>query len=225
MSKKKPSKTTSTRALTGPRVLHKQIPAYNHLYDESIPAFPAQDGWYNEGLANAIAYETYFDLSGYELDDLTFTPTGGTVQTGGRYVAENMPDVDIEVLDIVSTERLSLTDVEADLLLGNVPGMSLSKEDWTQIIFGQYQVMTTNTNYSSLDIMTPIGGGSFGSMEPSAAAKLWVYRIVRINGTKVPTSELRIPAARMVLPGVVSKEDELPYMMRLKRSFELSTNQ
>lgn len=222
MAKKTPSEKVSTRALVGPKVLNKVIPAYNQLYDAVNAKFPNSDGWYSEGLPNAIAYETYFDLSGYTLDDLTFAPTGGSVQAPGRYIAENLLDVDIEVLDIVSQERLSLTAIEADLLLGNVPGMSFSTEDWRQIMFGQYQVMTTNTNYVSRDICTPIGVGSFGSMEPTAASKLWVYRIIRINGTKDPTSELKIPSSRTIMPGIVSKEDDLPYLMRLKRSYELA---
>ena len=205
--------------------MHKAIQAYNETYDNTNSVFPAANGWYNDGLPNCIAHETYFDMSGYTLDDLTFTPTGGKVQAPGRYVGENLPDVDIEILDIVSTERLYLTDIDAQLLLGNMPGGPLSKQDWTQIVFGQYQVMTTNTNYSSLDILTPIGAGNFGSMEPSAVEKLWYYRVVRINGTKTPTSQLRIPATRMILPGIVSKEDDLPYMMRLKRSYELGTDQ
>lgn len=218
-----PKKSTSIRALTGPRVLHTMIPAYNETYDLANAQFPAANGWYNAGLPNAIAYEHYFDLSGYELDDLTFAPTGGSIQSPGRFVAENIAGVDVEVLDIVSQERLSLLEIEADLLLGNVPGMMLSTQDWTQILFGQYHLMATDTNISALDILRTITIGDFGSMEPTAVQKLWVYRIVRINGTKIATTQLRIPASRTIMPGIVSKEDDLPYLMRLKRSYELAT--
>lgn len=223
-AKKKPSKKISTRALTGQRTLGADIPSYNSLYDAVALNFPSagQGGWYNEGLPNAIAFEVDLDLAGYTLDDLTFVPTGGMCQDPGRFVAENMPDVDIEVLDIISQERLSLTEVEANLFAGILPGSIGSSIDHKQIMFGAYRVMSTNTNYVSLDICTTMSAGSFGSAEPSAAARLWVYKIIRINGAKTAASDLRIPASRFILPGVVIKETELSYMQRLKRSYELA---
>lgn len=212
-----------TGALTGSRTLAETIPAYTAIYDSAGSVFPAQDGWDNAGLPNAIMYEGAFDLSGYDLDKLTFVPTGGLVQDPGRFVGENIANADVEILDIVSTERLSLPTVDAQLLAGQVPGMMGTTQDWSQIVFGQYRVMSTNQNYVSLDIMSVLSAGVFGSAAPSAASRLWIYRIVRINGTKTGTSDLRIPAARFVLPGLVVKEDDLPYMMRLKRSNEIST--
>jgi len=210
-------------ALTGNRTLAETIPAYIATYDSAGLVFPAENGWTNSGLPNAIMYEGSFDLSGYDLDKLTFVPTGGMVQDPGRFVGENLSDVDVEVLDIICTERLDLATIDQQLLAGAVPGMMGTQEDWSQIVFGQYRVMSTNTNYVSLDIMSVISAGVFGSAAPSATSRLWIYRVVRINGTKVPTSELRIPAARFVLPGLVVKEEDLPYMMRLKRSYEIST--
>jgi len=212
-----------TGALTGSRTLAEMVPAYIATYDAVGSVFPEQDGWTNSGLPNAIMHEGYFDLTGYELDKLTFVPTGGMVQDPGRFVAENLANCDVEILDIISNERLDLPTVDAQLLAGTVPGMIGTTEDWSQIVFGQYRVMSTNQNYISLDIMSVLSAGVFGSAAPSTASRLWIYRIVRINGTKVPTSELRIPAARFVLPGLVVKEEDLPYMMRLKRSYELST--
>ena len=222
-AKKKPTKKTSARTLAGPRILTQDVPAYNSLYDATANVFPAQGGWYNEGLPNAIAYESYFDLSGYTQSKLTWVPEGCMVQDPGRFVAENMPDVDIEVLDIISQERLSLTEIEADLFTGNLPGAPATTIDREQIIFGQYRVMSTNTNYVSLDICTVMTGGSFGSGQASAAAKLWYYKIIRINGIKTAASDLRIPASNFIMPGVAVQEEELPYMMRLKRSYEIST--
>lgn len=210
-------------ALTGSRTLAEMVPAYIATYDTPGSVFPEQPGWTNSGLPNAIMHEGYFDLTGYEIDKLTFVPTGGMVQDPGRFVAENLPNCDVEVLDIISTERLDLPTVDAQLLAGTVPGMLGTTEDWSQIVFGQYRVMSTNQNYISLDIMSVLSAGVFGSAAPSAASRLWIYRIIRINGTKVPTTQLRIPAARFVLPGLVVKEEDLPYMMRLKRSYEIST--
>jgi hypothetical protein len=221
MATKKPSTKTSTRALEGPRRLTKEIPSFQGVYDVTN-VFPSMNGWYNDGLTNLIAYETYFDLSGYELDDMTFVPTGVLLQDPGRYIADNAT-LDYEVLDIVSQEKLSLTNINAQLTLGNVPGMAGTTQDFTQIVAGNYRLMTQQTTTVAADLLLTINGGSFGSGEPTAAAKLWVYRIIRVNGLKIPGNTLNIPGSRFVMNGTVIKEEELPYMMRLKRSYEIAT--
>jgi hypothetical protein len=223
-AKKKPSKTTSARTLEGPRILTQDVPAYQGTYDAVNSIFPivGEHGWYNEGLPNAIAWEGYFDLSGYTQAKLTWVPEGCIVQDPGRFIAEELPGVDVEVLDIISQERLSLTQIDLDLLIGNCPGGPATTQDHEQIIFGQYRLMSTN-NTLALDLLTTVGGGTFGSGQASAAAKLWFYKIIRINGNKTELSELRIPASNFIMPGVAVKEADLPYMMRLKRSYEIST--
>ena len=210
------------RALLGPRRLTQDIPEYQGIYDGAI--FPNDKGWSAEGLPNAIMYETYFDMGGLTLDDLTFVPQGIELQDPGRYIMQNFPTGDVEVLDIVSQERLTLADIDANLTLGNVPGMMESTEDFLQILFGQYRVLLLTNTSANIELLTPITGGSFGSGEATAASKLWCYRVVRVNGTgKVAGIDLKIPAARFVMIGTTIEESELPYMMRLKRSFELAT--
>ena len=83
--------------------------------------------------------------------------------------------------------------------------------------------MVLPTTQTNLEILSTVGAGTFGSGEPTAASRLWVYRIIRVNGAKTTGDELRIPSARFILQGIAAAEEELPYMMRLKRSFELST--
>jgi hypothetical protein len=216
------------RALTGPRRLTLEVPAYQGDYSTGL--FPPSNGWSNGGLSNALMFESALDLSGYQLDKLTFYTQAGELQDPGRYIYDialtdpvTYPTVDVEVLDIVSQERLSLTAIDAQLLAGNVPGMLGTTEDFTQIIFGNYRVMVVSNTSANAEILMPVTGGTFGSGEPTAASRLWCYRIVRINGTKAPTDIFRIPASRFVLQGIAAGEEELPYMMRLKRSFELST--
>ena len=173
-------------------------------------------------VGNFISYETYFDLSGYELDDLTFIPTGVLVQDPGRFIASNAT-LDYEILDIVSQERLTPAEINAGLLAGGVPGMSNTSIDFTQIISGNYRLMIQNTTSAVTDVLLTVDGGAFGSGEATAAAKVWVYRCIRTNGTKGTGNTLLIPAARFVMTGAVVKEDEIPYLMRLKRSYEIAT--
>jgi len=62
----------------------------------------------------------------------------------------------------------------------------------------------------------------FGSGNPTAVQKLWVYRVVMFLQTPAPGDLLVIPAANIVLLGDIFKEEELVYMQRLKRSYELA---
>lgn len=226
MAKKaKKAKTESTRALTGPRTLTVDCPEYIETY---TTLFPDYKGWYNDGLTNCIAYESYIDLSGYELDDLTFVPTGGGIQDPGRYsytlATPGAPvENDFEILDIVSQERLDLTEIDADLTLLNVPSMMTSTNNFTQITIGQYRALVVpTTQATTLDIMQVVNAGSFGSAEPVVVQKLWVYRIVRVNGAKSAGDILAIPASRFIVRGTVIKEKDLVYIQRLKRNYELA---
>lgn len=215
------------RALLGPRRLTQDIPEYQGVY---TTVFPDYKGWRNNGLTNALIYETYFDMGGLTLDDLTFVPRGAELQDPGKYVYDipitippTYPVVDVEVLDIISQERLTLADIDVNLILGNVPGMMESTEDFTQIIMGNYRVMVVSNTSANAEILMPVTGGTFGSAEATAASRLWCYRVVRVNGLKATNDGLKIPASRFIMVGTTVEEKELPYMMRLKRSFELST--
>jgi len=215
-----------TRALLGPRRLLKAIPEYQGVYDPAL-LFPDYKGWISEGLPNALIYETYIDMGGLTLDDLTFVPQGSELQDPGRYIYDvggaGYPIVDVEVLDIISQERLSLADIDANLTLGNAPSMMETTEDYSQIIMGQYRAMVVpNTSGLGVSLLIPQTGSTFGSGEATAASRLWVYRVIRINGTKAPGHILKVPASRFVMVGTTVEEQELPYMMRLKRSFELA---
>lgn len=210
-----------SRALLGPRRLTKEIPAYQGIHADGV--FPAFAGWINGGLNDAIMYETYFDMSGLTLDDLTFVPGGVQLQDPGRYSCTNVDAADVEVLDIISQERLTIVDIDANLSLGNAPGMMITTEDFTQIIFGQYRLMLRQTTSSNTEILTTVDGGNFSSQEPTAAAKVWCYRFMRVNNAPLAGgNDLRIPASRFVVVGTTIEEKELSYMMRLKRSYELT---
>lgn len=216
----------SDRALLGPRRLMQDIPEYQGAY---TGVFPDYKGWASNGLPNALIYETYIDMSGLTLDDLTFVPRGAEVQDPGKYVYDippttptTYPVVDVEVLDIISQERLTLAAIDLNLILGNAPGMMETTEDFSQILMGNYRVMVVSNTSANAEILIPITGGTFGSAEATAASKLWCYRVVRVNGVKANGDGLKIPASRFIMAGTTIEEKELPYMMRLKRSFELA---
>lgn len=219
-AKKKPSKKTSTRALTGPRLLDHAVPGT--MWTTGAGNQPT-NGW-ELSANNFLYYENYFDMAGLMLDDLTLVPTVTSLQDGYPYIVQNMGSMG--VWDIISTERLDI-DYFLNYILGgrSGPGMPESTEDWNQIIMCNYRLMTLQTQFTDATLMLPATGGSFGSQEPSAARKLWIYRVILGGISPDPGSPaiLQIPATRFIMGAEIVKEDDLPYMMRLKRSYELST--
>jgi hypothetical protein len=214
-----------TRALTGNRILNMSISNYNAL-NTGDGVFPGDKMWQPivPGSGIGIYSETYFDLSGYELDDLTLVPKLIQLQDGMPYMTGGQGLTALDVFDVVSQERLDPGDFQAYGLSGDYPSSPGSTQDWTQILFCNTRLMVPSTEFSFADLLVPATKGSFGSSEPTAVQKLWLYRIIIFRGvsTEAPQT-LFVPATRFVLGAEIIDEPELDYMMRLKRSYELST--
>lgn len=213
----------STRALTGNRLLHSNVPSTIATFT-GANVWAATNGW--QTLANQVVYyENYFDLSGYELDDLTLVPTSIIVQDGLPYTTTNAtPTTQMAILDIVSQEKLNMADIYANYIATyDIPGSPASKEDWTQMLMCNFKLLTPQTDFALSTLLLPATNGSFGSSEPTAVQKLWMYRIVIPISTDLSDSTWAIPPTRFILGAEIIKEDTLEYMMRLKRSYELAT--
>ena len=205
----------STRALTGERILSKPISSYSGVNDPAT-GLPGSQDWQVDG--QILYVETYFDLSGYELDDLTLMPRYIRLQDGLPYFSEATA---LDVYDVISQEKLNITDFLLHAISGDYPGSKLSTEDWSQILFCNTRFFTQQVDFTFNNLQLPATAGSFGSLEPTAARTLWIYRVV-IPRELPEGSSLTIPATRFILSGEVVQEDELEYMMRLKRSYELA---
>jgi hypothetical protein len=230
----------SSRALTGRRVLVQQFENADMVW--SVGAGPIPDLWINRATTysasewkgiddKAIAYnEQYYDLSGYELDDLTLGVLDCRIQDPGAYLYSGDSDA-MAVYDIVSNERLSETDLKLiktnnDLFVQSAPGMAEGPLDRAQIISGTYRLFTKNANITGIPtLMLNARTVRFGSGNPTNVQKLWVYRIVVFFGTPLAGEFLAIPASSVLLISDVYKEGDLEYMMRLKRSYELATGE
>jgi len=211
----------SDRALTGDRVLSLDVPHYVGAYVDGALQWPGDNGW--RSTSTGIYHEQYFDLSGYELDDLTLVPKFMQLQDGGSPYLGGLGVSSLHVWDIISQERLDPSQFFIYSVSGDNPGSPATTQDWTQILMCNKRYMTGQTVFSSANLFLPATSGSFGSSEPTAVAKLWCYRIICTAGAVQPGDILQIPATRFVLGGTVIDEPDLEYMMRLKRSYELST--
>lgn len=190
-------------------------------------AIDAADGW-QPLLANAAYHENNIDLSGYTMEDLTFATFETMMQDAGLYLSEvaggGAPGTGdrLMVMEIISDVPFNVGDLQNALTdyPGRVPGMLGTNQDFIQIIYGNVRTYVQNNTLNLPGYYQLVESSGFGSKEPTAAAKLYCYKIVQLTGGS-PTDTLQIPASRIGLAGRMYREDELPYMMRLKRSYEL----
>ena len=189
---------------------------------------PTAESEWQTVTGKAMTYnEQYLDLSGYELDDLTLGVLTNQIQDPGAYMYSGNADV-MAVYDILSQERLTEDDMRSiksnnTATTQSAPGMPLGPLDRSQIVTGTYRLFAKNASIASLpSLMLNTRTVTFGSGNPTTVQKLWCYRIVVFLVGPLLGDALTIPASTFVVVGDVFKEDDLEYMMRLKRSYELA---
>jgi len=213
----------SDKSLEGPRLLTKNVPAFYKSFDAE-GAIEGEGGWKMvPNASNAVYFEDYFDTAGYQLDDLTLSPTLMRLQDPDYYTTSGFaqPDVAAHVLDIISQERLDPEQVRLDWLgQSNVPSMSETEYMPDQILYGRYRFKTQTTSTTFTTILTTLLGGDFGSGSPTSANKLWIYRFYFYISATPSGQFISIPATRFILGAQITKESDLIYLMRQRRSYE-----
>ena len=214
-----------TRALTGPRQLLSYVGNYYGVYDEATEQFPGYGNWSPipavGGLtAPGVFSETRIDAN-LSLDRLTFFPATFFLQDPGMYLkSPSAPGDEAErfaVYDIVSTKQLDvglIAQRATDTTLNTSPGMLGTEDDMNQI-----SMDTNYTQDSSLQSVNAIS--DFSGAVPFAQDTIYCYRILMPHATDYTGMVLAAPSSRFVLQGTIGQEEDLPYMMRLKNSYEL----
>ena len=85
-----------------------------------------------------------------------------------------------------------------------------------------FTVDTTMAVAGGNNFLRLIDRQTFSSLEPTAADKLYGYRIIVLAAAEGEIETAYVPASRVLIPGTLSAEPKLEYMMRLKRSYELA---
>ena len=183
------------------------------------------NGWQLAG-GTSVAHETSIDLSGYSRESLTFFPAAIGLQDPGIYLFTaglGSPYSGLQVLDIVTSVPMDLSQVSFNQNNGIGPAMLGSEYDFSTILFGMYRFFTANLNIPYPGYQQLERSQRFDSGEPNASDRLFCYRIVTpLTQDLDPESVLLIPAARQLIGGAMDEESELVYMQRLKRSYELA---
>jgi len=207
-------------ALEGDRTLAMPVPAVTLTRGAS--GWGTASGWTGTGLNDLIMFESYFDTSGYTSDDMTLFPMGALLQDPGRYTSTN-PNVPMQVLDIISQVRMSMTDVYGWIVSNAMPGMLGTTVEWTQVLWGQYRTLLGQASFQSAGTeFLAASAGLFGSGSPSTAQKLYCYRFIIMPNSQ-ELDQISIPASRFVLNAIIAEEDDKAFLMRQKRSYELAT--
>ena len=189
------------------------------------------DNGYTQLGSDSLFYVSVIDLSGYAMEDLTFATIETAYQDPGIYSQTDATgtavgtQTKLEVIEMITDvpfDSAALTQVAANMGI-TTPGMLSTSQDFRQIIYGRYSLHVSNNTLGLPGYMQLVSAGGFGSKEPTAAAKLYCYKLLRVSGVAPPAPGelLNLPAARCGLYGRMFREEELPYMMRLKRSYEL----
>jgi hypothetical protein len=215
------------------RTLRMEIPGCEFFKQTEDPSWlPEQsypNGWTPIGAYPlAIGWEGTIDLSGYARDYKTFYPSGGVIQEGAFW-SEIAGDGLISYT-LVSSTPVDLEETVFQIIAAGGPGfldngsyqIPNSQQNWTTVIFAESQLLVPNVNITpnARGFLQPLSKNQSGSLSPTAAQVLYVYKLVYPFGTA--QTELIVPASRVILPGSMDQEPELEYMMRLSRSVELA---
>ena len=210
-------------------------PSLVGAWDNAAGSWTPLNGWQPAG-PSTYFHETQIDLSGYSMESLTFFPNSVGLQDPGIYTFNPqviLPDTPVQgiiVLDIITSVPIIGAQGILDVALAQNPfpnntglGMLGSTHEFETILFGMFRFFTANTNIPYPGYCQLERSQRFDSGEPTAADKLYCYRIVTsLQQDLVDGDFIQIPACRQLIAGVMSAEPELVYMQRLKRSYELA---
>jgi len=206
--------------LEGPRILDKGFSG-GVITNTTPPATPGADasGGIKKLSDNVFAMRSYYDLSGYTLDDLTAFFAGVTIQE------QFTPHGTITgfIVDMITTHQLSSADIiNAHFAAAtlDLPGFNLSTFDMNQVIYARTRTFNTSAEWAQI---SEYGRTQWGTCSASTSEKVYLTRIIYTDLALPPAATLTIPPCNYVTSIVVGREPDLTFMMRQRRSYELAT--
>lgn len=225
-------KTSKKKSLAHPAVLKSLCPEVTCTFGALGAINLSAGSWQSlTSLAGVpfLFWEGSIDLQAYLLQDLTFVTLSKEIQEPGNFVLDfttsGVPQR-LEFIEFVTNQPMNrerLTFIADDWETGGaVPGMMNSRINYENIILGRWRQISPDTTLPSASAMTLKSSG-FGSSEPSASEKLYTYCMVKFDdiSTIAAADFVTIPGRRFILSGAAVEEDDLQYLMRLRRSYVL----
>jgi hypothetical protein len=176
-------------------------------------------------------FEGTIDLSGFALQKKTFYPYSSFEQRSTPTYGEFVPLFLQQPysFDNMIISSVPLSDTDIGLSLTQAPGFispnaGEMRYNRDVIMHSELKVYTQDSTISGgqENILALVSSTRSSSLEPSAADKLYCYRVISCNARDGEGVSLKFPAARILIPGTITSEPTLEYNMRLKRSYELA---
>jgi hypothetical protein len=211
------------------RTLRLEIPGCSFTKAAPDPTWTttgASNGWQVLAGTVQLFWTGTIDLAGYVREMKTFYPAAAFTQKGS-HTAE-IGNGGTVLYTIVSTTPLDPLEVSANLLAGGGQGFltplqtGLGNQNWETVLFAESDLLVTNANIQPnlFGILQTLSSEQSGSLSPTATDTLYVMKMF-VPFVNTQTS-IMIPPARVIMPGKFGTEPDVEYMMRLKRSVELS---
>ena len=176
-------------------------------------------------IGSALFTDVTIDLSAFFVQDRTFFPYELVTQNVG-FVECSSPAqwhnaASVIVYDIIASTPLNVRDLMDGVVAQEFPGFPEYALDNQYIMYGCYKVYAENSTNSFPGYMQLVQSNNFGSGLPTAAEKLYAYRLIIPDSTAIPTSgSFSVPATRYEMLGKTDVEDELERIYRLRQSYE-----
>ena len=202
------------------------------------------------GITTLFVHEQKIDLAGYLKDDLTMFYRNSFEQNGGltsvNYFASTSKPLRSFTASFLETVIVSTVPLTDDNLVASVvtypgftvfPGLAVDPGNFNreQIIHGSSTLHGVDTTMGAdpLDdagsaYMRIINYDEFSSLEPTATEYLYVYRLVSFSASgdallqQTGLTQVGLAAKRVIMSASADKEEDIPYLMRLKRGYELA---
>lgn len=183
-----------------------------------------QSSWEQLGV-RAFCQRLTIDLGGLSSEGRTLFFEAQVLQRPRSYIPYQLsPAAGLTITDQIVVSCVALEDyntaVLPDAFTGMFAGFSASSDEFNQTLLGEGVQVIQNANI--LHILPIADAYSFGSNEPTAASKLYLYRWILINqsGPAAVGDNMVLPPVRYLGVGVSGKEADLVYIERLRRSYE-----
>ena len=216
------------------RIISKTIPALGAQKgaEDTEWSFVPENGWLpSTSVTLACYYEDSIDLSGYANQQLTYFPELGFIQESPIRSLTGADASGITSAVIVTSVPLDIDSVITQIALASAPGLpevtaNETPIDYSMVPYCRIRLDLVDQNLISATGFTkPIEITQVGSLQPTAADKLFLYAIAIPNPTVTGSTSyttMSVPACRVGFFGTMAEEPTIEYMMRLKRSYELA---
>jgi len=206
--------------VAGPRILGKLFDGAKVTINAEEPYYTLEDanGW--EPLSNNVfVSREYYDLHGYNREDLTAFVQGIDIQEGGVPVGLMSTHF---IIDLITNSKPTDTDLlSIHSSLNNVctaVGFYNSVMNMEDILYARTRQYVLDGAWAATGSQRLGGVGSWGQGQASAATKVHLTRVLVVGD--VAGESIRIPPANYVTAVIIAQEKDLAYLMRKKRSFE-----